>query len=262
MKRTLLVDGDLYAYVESLVVEEIIQWETKPGLFTLHSNVEPAEANFNSLILRLQEELHADGVIVAFSDPDQRNWRVDLWPQYKAHRRKIGMRKPICYAALVQRIKDRWTSVSFPRLEGDDVLGWLAGNPAICPQEEKVIVSIDKDMHTIPNTAIYNTRTEEFSPGHSEATANYHHMLQTLVGDTSDGYPGCPGVGKVSAPKLLSKDEPMWPVVKAAFEKKGLTVEDALMQARLARILRFDDFNVIRGEIKLWSDVGMEASLL
>jgi DNA polymerase-1 len=250
--RTLLIDGDLYAFVESLVVEKVIQWENKPDLFTLHADLDPAWANFKSLITRLKRELGADGVVVAFSDPDQRNWRVDLWPQYKAHRKKLGMRKPICYGPLVQRIKDTYKCVTFPRLEGDDVIGWLATNPAICPQEDKVIVSIDKDMHTIPNTAIYNTGTETLSPPHSEETADYHHMLQTLVGDSSDGYPGCPGVGKVSAPKVLAKDGEMWPEVLAAFQKKGLTEDDALMQARLARILRYEDFDVLKGEVKLW----------
>ena len=252
--RTLLIDGNLYAYVESIAVEEVVQWENKPGLFTLHSNVEPAEANFNSLVTRLKRELKADRVIIALSDPDHRNWRVDLWPRYKAHRRKIGMRKPICYAALLQRMGEKHKVVHFPRLEGDDVLGWLAGNPAI--EGEKVIVSIDKDMHTIPDVHIYNTGTDELTPPHSVETADYHHMLQTLVGDISDGYPGCPGVGKVSAPKLLTSNDHMWCAVVAAYLKKGETEDTALMQARLARILRFEDYNITKGTINLWTPVG------
>ena len=31
----------------------------------------------------------------------------------------------------------------------------------------------------------------------------YFHMMQTLTGDTADGYPGCPSVGKVTAEKIL-----------------------------------------------------------
>lgn len=258
MSRTLLIDGDLYAYQESIAVEEVIQWEGKPGLFTLHSNVEPAEAAFNSLVIRLQRELEADKVMIAFSDPDQRNWRVDLYPAYKAHRRRLGMRKPICYGPLIERISERWETISFPRLEGDDVLGWLATNPSI--KGEKIIVSVDKDMKTIP-VAFYNTMTESLSTAHGEQTANYWHMIQTLTGDTSDGYPGCPGVGKVSAPKLLAETKNMWSAVLAAFLKKDKTVEDALMQARLARILRFDDYDIQKGEIKLWTPaVATEAS--
>jgi len=257
MTRTLLIDGDLYAYVESIAVEEVVHWEGKPGLHTLHSNVGPAAANFHSLVKRLQRELQADKVLVALSDPDQRNWRVDLWPKYKAHRRRIGMRKPICYGPLLEEIRDRWQVIHFPRLEGDDVLGWLAGNPKI--EGEKVIVSIDKDMHTIPDVHIFNTRTEELTPPHSVETADYHHMLQTLVGDTSDGYPGCPGVGKVSAPKLLAATTNLWSAVHAAYLKKDKTLADALMQARLARILRFEDYDITKGKIKLWEPAGMEA---
>ena len=254
--RTLLIDGDLYAYVESIAVEEVVGWKNKPGLFTLHSNVGPAAANFHSLVIRLQRELNADKVLIALSDPDRRNWRVDLWPQYKAHRRKLGMRKPICYGPLLQQIADRWKCIHFPRLEGDDVLGWLAGNAAV--EGEKIIVSIDKDMHTIPDVSIYNTRDETLTPPHSVETADYHHMLQTLVGDTSDGYPGCPGVGKVSAPKLLADTSNMWSAVHAAFLKKDKTLADALMQARLARILRFEDYDIKKGKIKLWCPAGME----
>ena len=60
--RTLLIDGDLYAYVESILEEEVVSWSNKPGLFTLHSNVGPAMARFASLITKLQRELEADNV--------------------------------------------------------------------------------------------------------------------------------------------------------------------------------------------------------
>ena len=242
--------------MESIAVEEVVGWDNKPNLFTLHSNVGPAAANFHSLVIRLQRELEADKVLIALSDPARRNWRVDLWPKYKAHRRKIGMRKPICYGPLLQHMQERWKTIHFPRLEGDDVLGWLAGNPRI--RGEKIIVSIDKDMHTIPNVSIYNTGTEELTPPHSIETADYHHMLQTLVGDTADGYPGCPGVGKVSAPKLLANTKNLWSAVHAAYLKKDKTLADALMQARLARILRYEDYDITKGKITLWAPAGME----
>ena len=257
--RTLLIDGDLYAYQESIAVEQVIQWEGKPGLFTLHSDVEPAEAAFNSLIKKLQRELKAEKVVLAFSDPDQRNWRVDLYPNYKAHRRRLGMRKPICYGPLVERVSARWDTVSFPRLEGDDVLGWLATNPNI--KGDKVIVSVDKDMKTIP-CSFYNTMHETLTEGVGALTADYWHMFQTLVGDTSDGYPGCPGIGAKTAPKLLNETKDMWKAVQAAFLKKDLPVEAALMQARLARILRYEDYNIKKGEITLWTPAGMEAKVV
>ena len=75
------------------------------------------------------------------------------------------------------------------------------------------------------------------------------------MGDRADNYAGCPGVGDVTARKLLEKDC-SWDTVVSAFEKVGLSEEDALVQARVARILRNTDYkgtqvilwNALKGE--------------
>jgi DNA polymerase-1 len=41
--------------------------------------------------------------------------------------------------------------------------------------------------------------------------------------------------------------------VVAAFESKGLTEEDALVQARVARICRASDYDFKTKEVKLWN---------
>ena len=72
-------------------------------------------------------------------------------------------------------------------LEADDVLGILATEPS---NEERIIVSIDKDLYQIPAKISKDGKTfEEIS----ENEANYWHMMQTLTGDSTDGYSGCPG---------------------------------------------------------------------
>jgi DNA polymerase-1 len=65
-------------------------------------------------------------------------------------------------------------------------------------------------------------------------------MYQTLVGDTSDGYPGCPGIGPVKAEKVLGMP-PNWQDVVGAYRAAKLTEADALVQARVARILRYGE---------------------
>ena len=68
-----------------------------------------------------------------------------------------------------------------------------------------------------------------------------------------DNYPGCPGVGKVTAKKLLDKDC-SWGAVVDAYGKKGLTEQDAIHQARLAYILhREGDYDWETGEVRLWT---------
>jgi len=81
-------------------------------------------------------------------------------------------------------------------------------------------------------------------------------MIQTLTGDTVDGYSGVPKVGAVTANKMLTdKDMPvedMWKIVVKAYEKAGMEEQDALQQARVARILRHGAHNRKTGEVKLW----------
>jgi DNA polymerase-1 len=129
-------------------------------------------------------------------------------------------------------------------------MGVLATHPKTVRECQPIIISQDKDMQTIP--------TQVWRQGElmtiSEAQADYYHMFQTLVGDTSDGYKGCPGVGKVKAEALLSDhDRSHWDIVKAAYEKAKLTEQDALTQARLARILRWSDWDNTKKEPILWT---------
>jgi DNA polymerase-1 len=79
-------------------------------------------------------------------------------------------------------------------------------------------------------------------------------MLQTLTGDTTDGYPGCKGIGPVNADKVLEglgTPEEMWEAVVEAYRKKGFGREFALQQARCAFILRHGYWAPGTG-VKLW----------
>ena len=58
-------------------------------------------------------------------------------------------------------------------------------------------------MRTIPcfHHFIHDNQTELVD----EKTADYYFMFQTLTGDTSDGYSGCPSVGAIKAERVLFK---------------------------------------------------------
>ena len=67
----------------------------------------------------------------------------------------------------------------------------------------------------------------------------------------------CPGVGPVKAEECLAEAKiyggPYWSAVVATYENKGLTEEDALVQARVARICRADDYDFKNKEVRLWN---------
>jgi DNA polymerase-1 len=44
----------------------------------------------------------------------------------------------------------------------------------------------------------------------------------------------------------------MWKIVVKAYEKAGMNEQDALQQARVARILRHGEYDKKTGEVKLW----------
>ena len=83
-----------------------------------------------------------------------------------------------------------------PRLEADDCMGILSTHKTLVPGE-RIIVSNDKDMQTIPGL-LFNPAKDKKPRRISELEADRFFMYQTLVGDTTDGYPGCYGIGPKS----------------------------------------------------------------
>lgn len=238
MKRTLLIDGDIVAYRYASIVEHEIDWGD--DVWSLWADAKEAKQLILQYLDQLVEATAADDFIFTFSDTE--NFRKGVYADYKSNRK--GKRKPTCYNALKEWIEDEYETEQYPTLEGDDVMGILA----TCGKyEETVIVSEDKDMKTIPGLL---WRASEMSDI-SEEEADYFHLYQTLVGDTTDGYGGLRGVGDKKATELLKV--PTWDTVVSAFEKAGYTEDDALVQARLARILRASDYNFKKGEPILWN---------
>ena len=114
-----------------------------------------------------------------------------------------------------------------------------------------VAVSGDKDFGTL-NCEWFNFLKAETSHT-TEEEADYNHLVQTLSGDSVDGFSGAKGIGAVTAMKLLDKHGATWSTVVDAYESKGQTEEEALLNARLSYILRSPkEYNEKEGEIKLW----------
>lgn len=246
-KTTLLIDGDILAYRAAASAEHEIRWDD--NLWTLHSDLRDAQRIFYEQMQQVEDALQHDRVIIALSP--EKNFRYRIWPQYKANR--VDKRRPMCLAALKEWIEDEYETFKRPDIEADDVLGILATSPYIV-RGRKCIVSVDKDFRGVP-CEYYNLNTEELVEI-TEPQADQWHMLQTLMGDAADGYPGCPKCGPKTAEKILNDAqtyETMWPLVVQAYEKQGLGEEYALTMARLARICRRGDYDFKKKEVILWT---------
>lgn len=243
MSRTLLIDADVVAYQAAAVCETATDWGD--GYWTWHADENEAKAKVLEAIDRTMAELEGTAIKLCLTDSEG-NFRFGVLPSYKGNRK--GTKKPLVLKAIKQWLIDEHDAYFRPGLEGDDCMGILATANVI--KGEKVIVSIDKDMKTIPGLFVH--RLEDGIMEISETEADYWHLYQTLTGDTTDGYAGCPGVGPKKAEALLG-DDPSWATVVKAFEKAGLTEADALQQARVARILRASDYDFKKKEPILWT---------
>ena len=239
MHRTLLIDGDIVVYQYSSTVEHEVDWGN--DVWSLWADAKEAQQLILQYIDILVDETAADDFIFCFSDKD--NFRKDIDSNYKSNRK--GKRKPVCYKSLKQWITDEYKTETWDRLEADDVMGIMATSTML--EGEKVIVSEDKDLKTIPGLLWRSGEMLNIS----QEEADYNHLYQTLVGDATDGYPGLRGVGDKRATELLKT--PTWETVVKAFEKAGQTEADALVQAQLARILRASDYNFEFDQPIIWS---------
>ena len=239
-----LIDTEVYLYRAAAACEYEAEWA--PDDWTYLCRHVDAQALFQDAIGEIRDTLPDHTPVLVFSD--RVSFRYGVWPQYKANRKKY--RKPAGYRRLVEWVDKAgpargWDVVRLPDIEGDDVLGVLY-------EEGDVIASIDKDMLRIPGLHLRDGEVKEVS--RLQADRNFYS--QVLTGDTSDNYPGCPGIGAVGAEKLLSgctTEVEMWQQVLKAYEKKGYGEPYVITQARCARILRAGEYDMEARTPLLWS---------
>jgi DNA polymerase I len=249
LKRTVLLDGDTVVFAAASACEEPIEWSD--WLWTLHANLDEAKQRLDRAIERIMEELNGDHLVVALSCDQHTRWRPQVMPEYKANRTKG--RKPVVYEPLRKYVLEQYDTYLRPTLEGDDVLGILATNPKLYAGTEKIIAAIDKDMRTIPGL-LYNYDKQTLEDI-SLDEADHFFFMQILMGDPTDGYKGCPGIGPKKAEKILADSEraEWWPAVVRTYEAAGLSEDVALMNARVARICRAEDYDFAKKEVILWT---------
>src|SRR5210317_1691529 len=243
-KTTLLIDADVLAFEAAVVAEESIEW--KDEMWTVHADMALAKARVVNRVEEFKDLMKTDKVTMCLTD--RANFRRILNPDYKANRSKS--RLPIILRQVKQWIIEEYDGQMWPNLEADDVISILATDKEM--DEETIIISIDKDFKSVPGIYYDYNKGEYYQP--SEEEADNYHLVQAIAGDHTDGYSGVPGIGVTRAQRLLEKDGYTWETVTACYEKAGLTEQDALMNAWMARLLRAENYSFRTNTIKkLWT---------
>ena len=239
----LLIDTDFVAYKAAQACEECIDFGDDVTI--AQSDFKETLKVFERELQKIQTAMMDDEIILYFSSPQ--NFRKEIFPDYKGHRNR---RKPLGYKRLVNHCCDNYNVVIRDGLEADDSLGMDATKFA---STDNVLVSPDKDMRQIPGVLWDMTNdVEEIT----KEDGDRWHLIQALAGDATDGYSGCPGIGVKRASDILNKHKTPWSAVCKAYEDKGLSDDDALMNARLAKILQHEDYDYDKQQPILWSPNG------
>jgi hypothetical protein len=263
---TLLLDADIVAFQLSATHQRSYRFPGMEKPSVAADDFETLPVRIDAEVSKLAAACKADHVIVCLSCPTESNWRLAILPTYKGNR--DYSQRPVHLAAVKDYLEATYPSYRRDTLEADDIMGilstmkglpknFLAEHPQIPANTKKVIVSEDKDMKTIPGW-LYNPKKDPKPWLVGGDQANYWHFYQTLVGDTTDGYKGLPGCGDKKAASLL--DYPRWDDgvdrwarIVAAYESRGFTEADALVQAQVARICRASDYDFKNKEVIPWT---------
>lgn len=251
MKRIVLIDADIELYHITQKNQVEVDWGD--GNITLSSDLENAKTIFDETIKGILKKVDADEYVVCLTG--ESNFRKKFFPTYKSNRK--ATRKPLGYEILKQYARDNHPHKLYDELEADDVMGIIMTKNKD-PNIEYVIHSEDKDMWTIPGNLWCRKRQRIIKNSLLEADRTL--LRQVLTGDVTDGYSGCPGVGKVKADEVLKNCTTTQQMIAAAlrlfvkkFKDEELAKQEMLSQARQARILRSTDFDFKNKSVILWN---------
>lgn len=180
-----------------------------------------------------------------------KTFRHEAFPPYKAQRQET----PEDIKLSVPYIKRVLEAMNIPVLqadgfEADDVIGTLAteaGRQGI----DTYMLTPDKDYGQLigPNVKMFRPRhgggydvigEKEVAAKYGIASASQVVDLLALMGDASDNYPGCPGVGEKTAVKLINQFGNTEELINHTDQLKGKMrekVEGAIDDIKMAKFL-------------------------
>ncbi len=237
--QLILIDGSSYLY-RAFYVPQLKRMQTTEG--------QPTGAVFGivNMIKSLMSE-YPDSNIVAIFDAKGKNFRHELYTDYKANRPSMPdeLRSQVEYVhSAVQALG--LPLVAMPGVEADDVIGTYAKQASEAGQSV-LVASGDKDLAQIVNTKVNLIDTmkkvildeagvvEKFGV-RPDQIVDY----LALMGDTSDNVPGVPKVGPKTAVKWINEYHSLDGVIENADKiggKVGENLREFIPQLPLSKDL-------------------------
>jgi DNA polymerase-1 len=207
---------------------------------------------FLNMLFRFLDEEQPEYIVVAF-DTAHPTFRNSLYSEYKGNR----IAKPEEVAQLYPQIelmknllgKMRIAVSECPGYEADDVIGTLAALAAARGMDV-VILSGDRDLLQLatdtvkirlPRSSRGQTTVEDYYAADVMAkkgvTPREYIEVKALMGDSSDNIPGVPGIGEVTATKIIAAYGSVENAIAHASEIKPQKASDNLLQYQAQAML-------------------------
>ena len=238
----ILVDGSYYLFRTYHALPKTMQ--NSQGLIT-----NAIRGTLNAL-LKLMRRYHPTHMAVCF-DTKSPTFRHAMSEEYKANRPKMDIE----LAEQIPYIHSLVVALGIPllRIEGaeaDDIIGSLA-HRAVAEGHHVVISTGDKDMMQLINDCViledsFTGKITDSAGVVEKFGINPEQMIDflTLMGDTSDGIKGVPGIGKKTAKDLLNEYGTIDNMIENVANIKGRAgknlleyADDIPMNAQLATIV-------------------------
>lgn len=227
MKKLILIDG-------MAVIHRA--FHALPPMTTREGQPINAVYGFTSMLLRIVDELKPDYLVVAFDLP-QPTFRRELYVAYQATRpypdeglsSQFNLVRELVESADIPLL-------SMPGFEADDVIGTIAKRLTEKHKEvdEILIITGDRDMMQLVNKKVKlympikglsesKVVDEAHVKDYWDVTPSQIVDLKALIGDSSDNYPGVPGIGPKTAAKLLQEYGTLDKIYEAVSDKRQVT---------------------------------------
>lgn len=232
-KNLFIVDGHALAYrAHYALINQHLQ--NKDG--------EPTETLFGffRMLAKLLYDWQPDSLLIVF-DPPEKNFRHELFPEYKATRKKT----PDELKTQIEQIKTILPQAGFPVLipqkaEADDLIASIVGAKEK-DYQEIFLVSGDKDLFALLSQKTKLLRAKkgfsdflvidkEYIKENIGITPNMVVDFMAITGDSSDNVPGVKGIGEKGAVKLLDQYKTLDNIYKHLDEIKPAGIQKKLSE--------------------------------
>lgn len=206
-----------------------------------------AVLGFCNMLLKLLNDLGAERVAVVF-DAARRNFRNDIYPEYKANRDETPEDLIPQFPLIRQAVAAFGVpAVEAEGFEADDLIAAYA-KKAHDNGENITIIGSDKDLYQLirPGVALYDPMKDtEIGPAQVMEKFGVPPEkvidVQSLAGDSTDNIPGVPGIGVKTAAQLITEYGSLDALLERAGEIKQPKRREALTEhadaARMSRRL-------------------------